>query len=87
MQHPLVVGESSSLFFCADLIPTSAHLPLTWNMSYDNHPLTLMDEKADILQQALSENWIFFFAHDPLISAARVKPKGRGVVLDQSVTL
>jgi len=87
MQHPLVVGETSSLFFCADLIPTSAHLPLTWNMSYDNHPLTLMDEKADISRRALVEDWIFFFAHDPLISAARVKPKGRGVVLGQPVAL
>jgi glyoxylase-like metal-dependent hydrolase (beta-lactamase superfamily II) len=87
MQHPLVIGDSSSLFFCADLIPTAAHLPISWNMSYDNHPLTLMDEKADIFRQALLGNWVFFFAHDPLISAARIKPKGHGLVMDQSVSL
>jgi glyoxylase-like metal-dependent hydrolase (beta-lactamase superfamily II) len=87
MQHPLVMGDTSSLFFCADLIPTSAHLPLAWNMSYDNHPLTLMDEKAEIFQQALAGNWIFFFAHDPVISAATLKPKGQGVQVDQSVAL
>jgi glyoxylase-like metal-dependent hydrolase (beta-lactamase superfamily II) len=87
MQHPLVDGESISLFFCADLIPTSAHLPLTWIMSYDNHPLTLMDEKAEIYRRALAGNWIFFFAHDPILPAARIKPKGQGVAVDRMAAL
>ncbi|MCU0599282.1 MAG: MBL fold metallo-hydrolase [Desulfobacterales bacterium] len=87
MQHPLVTGENSSLFFCADLIPTSAHLPLAWTMSYDNHPLTLMEEKAGICSHALVEDWILFFAHDPLIAGARIRQKGQGVVVDQAVAL
>lgn len=87
MQHPLVIGDSSSLFFCADLIPTAAHIPLAWHMSYDNFPLTLIDEKTAIINQTLKENWIFCFAHDPKIPAATIRQKGEGAVVDQVVAL
>jgi hypothetical protein len=56
-------------------------------MSYDNHPMTLMDVKADIFRKAVEGNWIFFFAHDPGMAAARIKPKGKGVDVDQAMTL
>lgn len=62
-----------TLLYCADLIPTSAHIPIPYLMSYDNMPLVLMDEKRQILDQAARENWILCFEHDPLIGAATVK--------------
>ncbi|MBU1182417.1 MAG: MBL fold metallo-hydrolase, partial [Proteobacteria bacterium] len=72
-QHPLIKGESASLFFCADLIPTSAHIPVSWRAAYDNYPLTIMKEKEEILSRALKENWILFFEHDPYIAAATIR--------------
>lgn len=86
-QHPLIKGDKNSLFFCADLIPTSAHIPTAWHMGYDNHPLKIMDEKDAILSRALEENWILCFEHDPVVAAASVREeKGRAVV-DQKIGL
>ena len=76
-QHPLVKGKEASLFFCADLIPTSAHIPLSWRMAYDNYPLTIIKEKEEYLSRALKENWLLFFEHDPVTVAAIVKQDKR----------
>jgi len=86
-QHPLIKGDKQSLFFCADLIPTSAHIPIAWHMGYDNHPLTIMDEKDAILSRAVEENWILCFEHDPVIAAASVREEAGRVVIDQIVDL
>ncbi|MBF0117367.1 MAG: MBL fold metallo-hydrolase [Desulfobacterales bacterium] len=75
-QHLLIRGNKTSLFFCADLIPTSFHMPITWNMAYDNYPLILMKEKEDILTKAEKENWILFFEHDPKVAAIKLSSDG-----------
>ncbi len=80
-QHVLVNGKDTAIFFCADLIPTAAHVPTAWNMGYDNEPLAIMAEKDAILARAVEENWILCFEHDPVVAAARVhREKGRVVV-------
>jgi glyoxylase-like metal-dependent hydrolase (beta-lactamase superfamily II) len=66
-------GET--LLFCGDIIPTSAHIRTTWGMGYDLYPLTVIEEKKQILAQALEEGWILFFEHDPRIAACRVEEK------------
>jgi glyoxylase-like metal-dependent hydrolase (beta-lactamase superfamily II) len=85
--HPLIKGDAHSLFFCADLIPTSAHIPIAWHMGYDNHPLDIMDEKETILSRALNENWILCFEHDPVVAAASVREEKGRVVMDRIVDL
>jgi glyoxylase-like metal-dependent hydrolase (beta-lactamase superfamily II) len=86
-QHPLIKGESASLFFCADLIPTSAHIPVSWHMAYDNYPLTIIKEKEEILSRALKENWILFFEHDPYIIAATIRQGRRSMEPDEIIAL
>lgn len=86
-QHPLIRGKSDSLFFCADLIPTSAHIPVSWHMAYDNYPLTIMREKEEILSRALKENWILFFEHDPHTAAATIRHGGRSIEPDKIIDL
>ncbi|MEA3428300.1 MAG: MBL fold metallo-hydrolase, partial [Thermodesulfobacteriota bacterium] len=86
-QHPLIKGKTRSLFFCADLIPTSAHLPVPWNMAYDNFPITLIDEKQKLLIRALKENWILFFEHDPCIAAATIRQGEKNIEIDNVVSI
>jgi glyoxylase-like metal-dependent hydrolase (beta-lactamase superfamily II) len=58
--------------FPSDLIPTSTHLRLPYLMGYDMCVQTLLREKESFLRQAVEQNWIVVFAHDPEIQAARL---------------
>ncbi len=86
-QHPLIKGDNTSLFYCADLIPTAAHLPLSWIMAYDNLPMTIMEEKHAILERAYKENWILFFEHDCKITAASVQRGQKGIEIKKTIVL
>lgn len=65
-----VSSEGQTLIYWADLIPTASHLNLPYLMSYDLFPLQTMEQKERLLNQALRENWISFFEHDPKIGMA-----------------
>ncbi|PJA18365.1 MAG: MBL fold metallo-hydrolase, partial [Deltaproteobacteria bacterium CG_4_10_14_0_2_um_filter_43_8] len=57
-QLPLITLGQQSYFFCADLIPTSAHISLPWIMAYDNEPLKTLEEKRTLLAEAVQNKWI-----------------------------
>ena len=64
MQLPHVFdGAGRHLIYCADLIPTAAHVPVPWVMAYDNEPLVLMAEKRKLLPRVVDEDWVVFFEH------------------------
>lgn len=54
-----------TLYGFADLIPTTAHLPLPWIMGYDLFPVETLEAKRRLLKQAVDENWNCLFYHDP----------------------
>lgn len=68
--------DKTTLVYCADLIPTSAHIRLAWVMGYDLDPLKIIDEKQKLLSLAAENNWYLFFEHDPIVDAAQVEVKG-----------
>lgn len=72
-------GAKNNIVFAGDLIPGLAwvHLPIT--MGYDRYPELLIDEKAKLYEQAVSENWWVFFTHDPsyVMSHITANEKGR----------
>ena len=53
------------VFGFADLIPMRAHLRLPWIMGYDLFPLETLEAKKKLLPQAVRENWLCLFYHDP----------------------
>ncbi len=78
MQLVRVHGDGRSLLFTADLLPTHAHLSPAWNMGYDLWPLTTIDEKGRLLEEAIKEKWHLFFEHDPVVSLCDVVQGSRG---------
>jgi len=42
------------VLYCADLIPSSAHIPLAYVMGYDVRPLLTMDEKCAFVRAGSS---------------------------------
>jgi glyoxylase-like metal-dependent hydrolase (beta-lactamase superfamily II) len=56
-------GECTASYI-SDLIPTSAHLDLTWGMAYDLDPLTVIEQRKRFYARAIPERWLVLFTHD-----------------------
>lgn len=78
MTLPVFTINGKTVAYMADLIPSAAHVPLPYVMSYDVRPLLTMDEKVRILTKAADENWILVFEHDPVTEAATVEMTEKG---------
>jgi glyoxylase-like metal-dependent hydrolase (beta-lactamase superfamily II) len=50
--------------YVSDLIPTSAHLDITWVMGYDLDPLTCIEQRKRFYARAIPEQWLVLFTHD-----------------------
>jgi glyoxylase-like metal-dependent hydrolase (beta-lactamase superfamily II) len=77
--HQSVLLESDGVraLVLADLIPTTAHLPLPWIMGYDVEPLVSLETKRRILSRALAEDWLLFFGHDATVAWGRLGHDGK----------
>ena len=50
--------------YISDLLPTSAHLDVTWVLGYDLDPLRCIEERKRFYKRAIPENWLVLFTHD-----------------------
>jgi len=78
--HQSVVIESAgeTALFLADVMPTSAHVPLPWIMGYDVEPLVTLESKRRILAEATGREWLVVFEHDATVPWGRVRHDGKG---------
>ena len=77
-QSVLVESGGERACFLADLVPTSAHLPLPWIMGYDLEPLVTLESKRRLYARAEAEGWLLWFEHDPEVVAGRLGRDGKG---------
>ncbi|HSJ10048.1 MAG TPA: MBL fold metallo-hydrolase [Longimicrobiales bacterium] len=73
-QSVLVRSGGDTACFLADVIPTSAHLPLPWIMGYDVEPLVTLESKRTLLKDAQEQQWLLVFEHDPVTPWGRLDP-------------
>lgn len=59
--------------YVGDVIPIAASLPIAWISAYDTNPIKSMEEKKELLQEAVEKNQILFFEHDLYNECCRVK--------------
>jgi glyoxylase-like metal-dependent hydrolase (beta-lactamase superfamily II) len=76
---PIIKYKNKTLVYTGDLIPTSAHIPLIWNMSYDIESLKSIDEKQSLLNKALKENYILVFQHDKDVECCSLEMTEKGI--------
>jgi len=75
MQCVKLTGGGKTAFFFADLVPTTAHLPLPWIMGYDLFPMLTLENKRRWVSEAIREGWIALFPHDAAVPAAYLRSR------------
>lgn len=75
MQCVKLESGGKTAIFLADLIPTTAHLPLAWIMGFDLFPLTTLENKKKMLPQIARGGWLALFAHDTKVRAAYLRER------------
>jgi glyoxylase-like metal-dependent hydrolase (beta-lactamase superfamily II) len=58
------MGHPKTACYISDLIPTAAHIDLTWGMSFDLYPLQTIESKKQYYVRAIPEKWLTVFTHD-----------------------
>jgi len=79
MMLPQIHYKGRTIVFMADLLPSHGHLPIPYVMAYDMFPLTSLQEKKSFLKEAIENDYILFFEHDPLYECCDLKNTERGV--------
>lgn len=64
MMLPQIKYNGRTIVFVADLLPSTAHIPLPYVMAYDTRPLLTLEEKKTFLDEAAAKEYILFFEHD-----------------------
>lgn len=76
---PVISYRGKKLIYTGDLIPTMAHIPLLWNMAYDLLPLVTIAEKQEVLEEALRNDHLLVFQHDPHYECCSVAETPKGI--------
>jgi len=79
MMLPVIKYKEKTILYVADLLPALAHLPMPYVMAYDMFPLTTLNEKKSFLAEALQNDYILFFEHDPKIECCNLQLTEKGI--------
>jgi len=79
MMLPQINYNGKTVVFMADLLPSAGHIPLPYIMGYDMFPLQTLNEKKSFLKEALENDYILFFEHDPIHECCTLQQTERGI--------
>ncbi|HET9057707.1 MAG TPA: MBL fold metallo-hydrolase [Chitinophagaceae bacterium] len=79
MMIPHIKYGDRTVVFMADLLPSVGHIPIPYVMAYDMFPLTTLHEKKSFLKEALENDYVLFFEHDPQIECCTLQQTERGI--------
>ncbi|MFB3923562.1 MAG: MBL fold metallo-hydrolase [Terriglobia bacterium] len=80
LQCVWVESEGQSACFISDLVPTRAHLPYPWIMSFDLYPLETLANRHRLLPQIVERDALVVFPHDPQVPWAHLEESGGKMV-------
>lgn len=85
MQAIMVQSQGKTACYISDLMPTTAHIDLTWGMSFDLYPLDTIESKKEYYAKAIPEKWLTVFTHDPKTPWAYVEKDELGKMVAKGV--
>ena len=84
---PFVNYNGKTVVFMADLLPSAAHVPLPWVMSYDTRPLITLKEKEAFMSEAAQNGYVLFLEHDLNHECCTVEATEMGIRLKERFAL
>jgi glyoxylase-like metal-dependent hydrolase (beta-lactamase superfamily II) len=84
---PFVRYNDKTIVYMADLLPSSAHIPLPYVMSFDTRPLITLKEKEAFMNEAAQNGYILFFEHDLYRECCTVQETEKGIRMKDSFAL
>ncbi len=85
MQAIILQSGGNTACYISDLIPTTAHLDLTWGMAFDLFPVQTIESKKKYYAQAIPEKWLTMFTHDAQVAWGYVEKDERGKMVLRKV--
>jgi glyoxylase-like metal-dependent hydrolase (beta-lactamase superfamily II) len=79
MMLPQIKYKDKSIVYMADLLPSAGHIPIPYVMAYDMFPLTSLNEKKSFLKEAVENDYILFFEHDPVHECCNLQQTEKGI--------
>ena len=84
---PVIRKPGWTMVFCADLLPSQAHVPLRCIMAYDIQPAISVKEKKKLLLEAEKNKYLLFLQHDHYHECCRIRKNNRGKRVADSLSL
>jgi glyoxylase-like metal-dependent hydrolase (beta-lactamase superfamily II) len=85
MQAVIVESGGRTACYISDLIPTTAHIDITWGMSFDLYPLQTIESRKQYYAKAIPEKWVTVFTHDAKVPWAFVEKDEIGKMVTRKV--
>jgi len=79
MMLPQIKYRDKTIVYMADLLPSQGHIPIPYIMAYDMFPLKTLHEKKSFLQEAVGNDYILFFEHDPVYECCDLQQTEKGI--------
>jgi glyoxylase-like metal-dependent hydrolase (beta-lactamase superfamily II) len=87
MMLPQLEYKGRTLVYMADLLPSAGHIPIPYVMAYDMFPLQTLTEKKAFLEEAVNNDYILYFEHDPVIECCTLQRTEKGIRVRETFRL
>jgi len=85
MQAVIVTSGGKTACYISDLIPTAAHIDLTWVMAFDLSPIDTIDSRQRYYGEALPGKWLTVFTHGADVPWAYIERDAAGKLSARAV--
>jgi hypothetical protein len=85
MQAVMVESGGKTACYISDLMPTSAHIEVSWGMGFDLYPLETIESKKQYYARSIPEKWLTVFTHDPKMPWAYIERDATGKMTAREV--
>jgi glyoxylase-like metal-dependent hydrolase (beta-lactamase superfamily II) len=84
---PHIKYNDKTVVFMADLLPSTAHIPMPWIMAYDTRPLETLKDKERFYKEALENDYILFLEHDLYNECCTLQLTKKGIRVKETFRL